>query len=58
MKDWKSIAQAHGLNLPARDLDRIVAPLAALEKTFDPLVAELTPDMEPDVWLRLPEGDE
>jgi hypothetical protein len=29
MKDWKAIAQAYGLPLSARDLDRIVAPLDA-----------------------------
>jgi hypothetical protein len=47
MKDWRAIAQAYGLPLSARDLDRIVAPLDALEEAFRPLVSDLTPDLEP-----------
>jgi len=57
MRDWKAIAQAQGPGSSPRELDRVVEPLAALEKVFQPLVAELTADMEPDLWLRLPEGD-
>jgi hypothetical protein len=53
MKDWKRIAEAHGLPLSARELDRIVPPLAALEETFRPLLAEVTPDLEPDIELHL-----
>jgi hypothetical protein len=53
MKNWEAIAQAHGLNLSARDLERIVPPLAALEEVFRPLVKQLTPDMEPAVELHL-----
>ena len=53
MKNWAGIAQAHGLTLTARELDRIVPPLAALEETFRPLVKQLTPDLEPDLELHL-----
>jgi hypothetical protein len=53
MKNWEAIAQAHGLNLSARDLERVVPPLAALEEVFRPLVKQLTPDMEPAVALHL-----
>ena len=53
MKNWVAIAQAHGLTLSARELDRIVQPLAALEETFRPLVKQLTPDLEPDLELHL-----
>ena len=53
MKNWAGIAEANGLNLPARELDRIAQPLAALEETFHPLVKQLTPDMEPDLALNL-----
>ena len=56
MKNWVGIAQAGGLDLPSRDLDRIVQPLAALEETFRPLAKQLTPDMEPDLELHI-EGD-
>ena len=55
--DWKAIAQAHGLNLPPRELDRIAGPLASLEDSFQPLVQTLTPDLEPDTELRLAEED-
>ena len=53
MKNWVGIAQAHGLNLPARELERIAQPLAALEETFRPLVKRLTPEMEPDLELHI-----
>ena len=47
MKDWGNIAKAQGLDLSARDADRIVAALAELERTFQPLAANLPPDLEP-----------
>jgi hypothetical protein len=53
MKNWTSIAQAHGLALSARELDRLAESLAALEETFRPLVKQLTPDLEPDLELHL-----
>lgn len=49
MKDWISNAKAAGLDIPAQDLARIVQPLNALEEVFRPLVASLTPEMEPAV---------
>ena len=54
MKNWAGIAQANGLTLSARELDRLVGSLAALEETFRPLVKQLTPDLEPDLELHLP----
>jgi hypothetical protein len=56
MKNWEAIAQAHGLNLSARDMERVGPPLAALEEIFRPLVKQLTPDMEPALELHL-DGD-
>jgi hypothetical protein len=53
MKNWTSIAQAHGLALSARELDRLAESLGALEETFRPLVKQLTPDLEPDLELHL-----
>jgi hypothetical protein len=53
MKNWVGIAQAHGLNLPAHELDRIAQPLGALEETFRPLMKQLSPDMEPDLQLHI-----
>jgi hypothetical protein len=58
MKNWAGIAQAHGLTLSARELDRIVEPLAALEESFRPLLKQLTPDLEPDLELHLGEDGE
>ena len=56
MRNWKAIAQAHGLPLSADDLDRVTRPLEALEEIFRPLADRLTPDLEPDLALRL--GDD
>jgi hypothetical protein len=47
VKDWKSIAKANGLVVSDRDLDRIVAPLEALEEAFRPLVKGLKAEHEP-----------
>jgi hypothetical protein len=47
MRDWVNIAKANGLDLSARELDRIAEPLATLEETFRPLIKDLTPDAEP-----------
>jgi hypothetical protein len=58
MKNWVGIAQAHGLDLSAGDLDRVAQPLAALDETFRPLVKQLTPDLEPDFELHLGEEGE
>ena len=53
MKDWVTIAKSHGLDLPARELDRIAQPLAALEEIFQPLAKKLTPDVEPAFEFRM-----
>ena len=58
MKNWVAIAQAHGLTLTPRELDRVVPPLNALEETFRPLLKQLTPDLEPDLALHLDEEGE
>ena len=58
MKNWVAIAQGHGLDLSASELERIAQPLATLEETFRPLVKQLAPDMEPDFELHLGEEAE
>lgn len=55
MKDWRAIAKASGVEIPAPDLDRIAPPLDALEAAFRPLVKDLTPDVEPSVEFRMEE---
>ena len=49
MKDWKSIAQAAGIDIPAADMERVVPPLNTLEEAFRPLTKDLPPELEPDV---------
>jgi hypothetical protein len=58
MKDWKAIARALNPEIPATELDRIVAPLQALEETFRPLVKDLPPDLEPALELGAEEEDQ
>jgi len=58
MKDWKAVAQARGLDIPAPELDRILPPLDALEEIFRPLVRNLTPDLEPAFAFRAAEDAE
>jgi hypothetical protein len=57
MKDWVAIAKANGLDLSARELDRIAQPLASLEETFRPLVNDLTPDIEPAFSFHMEESE-
>lgn len=57
VKDWKAIAKANGLELTARDLDRVVSPLDNLEGIFRPLVDGLTPDVEPSFVLPAEENE-
>ena len=45
--DWKAIAKARGIEIPAADLEVIAPRLDALEAAFRPLTRQLTPDQEP-----------
>jgi hypothetical protein len=58
MKDWKALANASGLALTGKDLDRITQPLETLEETFRPLAKNLSPDLEPAVEFRVEAGIE
>jgi hypothetical protein len=49
MTDWKLLAEAQNLDIPADELPRVTAPLGALEAAFRPLIADLPPDLEPAV---------
>lgn len=57
VKDWRAIARASGLDLPAHEVDRIAPPLESLEETFRPLVSGLTPEMEPACCFQFEEGE-
>jgi hypothetical protein len=58
MKDWKAIAKAAAPEIPEADVQRIVAPLNALEAAIRPLVKELPPDLEPAFGLDAEEEGE
>ena len=53
MRDWKALAKAHGIEIPADELERAVAPLNEMEEIFRSLVPELSPDIEPAFDVRL-----
>jgi len=57
MKDFRLLAQALDLGIPGGDLERLVAPLEALEASFRPLVARLELETEPAFLLMLDEED-
>ena len=46
MKDWKAIAAASGLSIPAEDLERLLPPLDRLEANFRPLVKTIPHELE------------
>ena len=46
MTDWKALAAARCPDIPADAVARITPGLEALEATFRPLTAQLTPDDE------------
>jgi len=52
VKNWKAIALAHAPDVPAPAVDRITAPLDALEAAFRPLVKSLGPEAEPATTFR------
>ena len=53
MKQWKEIAQATGLEIPA--MERIIPALDALEAAFRPLVKTIPHDVEPALIFRAAE---
>lgn len=58
MPDWKALAKARNLNIPAADVNRIAASLDGLERAFRPLVAAIPHDVEPAVTFRAAEDGE
>jgi len=57
MKDWKKIAKASGLTIPAAEADRIAPALDALETAFRPLVRTIGPEVDPAVMFQASEED-
>jgi len=58
MRDWKTIAEARGLGIPAEQIERIAPALDSLEETFRPMVKDLPPELEPATGMRLEEEGE
>jgi hypothetical protein len=56
MKNWNAIAAACGI--PADQIGRAVAPLAALDDSFRPLAASLSSADEPDTIFAAEEENE
>ena len=46
-RDWKALAAASGVRIPAEEVDRATKPLAGLEQAFRPLADSLRFDDEP-----------
>jgi len=57
MKDWAAIARANGIEISARELERIAIPLAALEEAFRPMVKGLSPEIEPAFGFHIEEAE-
>jgi hypothetical protein len=53
--DWKKIAQARGLAIPERELERSAAVLDQMEIIFRPLVCSLPPEWDPALLFRAAE---
>lgn len=54
MTDWKALAAARGLDIPAEAVTNIAPALSALEDSFRPLLARLSPEIEPAITLSEP----
>ena len=52
MNDWTALAQARGLKIGDRELDRIAGLLRSLEQVFRPLVRELPHGLDPATAFR------
>jgi hypothetical protein len=46
MDDWKSIAEARGLGIPAEEVAKLVPVMEALEQSFRPLLGALPHDAD------------
>jgi hypothetical protein len=57
VKNWEAIAKAHGLDVSARELERIAPQLAALEESFRPLINGLAPETEPALSFHAEESE-
>ena len=57
MPDWKKIAEARGIAIPAEEMTRSAASLDALEQSFRPLARAIPDDVEPAITFRAEENE-
>jgi hypothetical protein len=57
MKDWKQMAAAGGLDIPAEELARVAGALDGLEAAFRPLTRAIPEETEPAVTFRVGEEE-
>ena len=53
MKNWKQIAEANGLDIPAGQIEKVAPSLDSLEAAFRPLVALLNEESESSLTFHL-----
>jgi hypothetical protein len=51
MTDWKTLAQARGLELSDAELTKLAGSMDALEPAYQEMAAKLTHDIEPATIL-------
>jgi hypothetical protein len=49
--DWKTLAQARGLQLSDTELTKLAAAMEALDPAYQALAANLTHDVEPSTTI-------
>ena len=57
MRDWKAIAKARKLEIPAENLEQMSGSLDEMEDIFRSLISDLAAEIEPAYDLRLEEGE-
>jgi hypothetical protein len=59
MDDWKAIAEARGLGIPAAEVAKLVPVMEALERSFRPLLEALPhdADLANNFTATMPEGE-
>lgn len=50
--DWAALARARGSQMADSELDRMVEPLAALERVFRPLSLQISSGVSPAIVFR------
>jgi hypothetical protein len=57
MRDWKAIAKAREIDIPAETLDRTTGPLNEVDEILRSLIRDLRPETEPAFEVHLEAGE-